>query len=224
MFQDSSKDSRFVVKPYFIDQSEFAKTTYREGSTHYLCGCNIKWEVAKAILERTEPNTYILFTDVDLVMLKEEGLYEYLETVMKRNVDMAFMWEKKEKYDSPIKQSNLGFALLRANPEVIDYFRRVNTNATDPNECDVDYLFRYFDSFPGTIEVLDRTRLCLSNYFAETEPKTNIHMMQLLCNNHKDYRLNMKEKYYGAKMCGIPIETYINQSLQSGISMEELGL
>jgi len=223
MFQDSIKDNRFTVKPYFVDQSEFAKTTYQNVSHHYLCGCMIKWEVARAILHRTEPNTYILFTDVDFVMLNQTGLYEYLESVMERKVDICFMWEGKGKED-PRRNSNLGFCLVRATPEVLAYFDTVLANATDPELCDMDYFYNYYHTFHGTIETADRTRLCLSNYFAETEPKSDIHMVQLLCNNHKDYRLNMQEKYYGAKAFGIPIEMYINQSLQSGISMEELGL
>jgi hypothetical protein len=216
MFKDSIKDPRFNVVPLFVDQSEFNKTTYDKNKSHFLSGCFIKQEIILHILKKLPINTYFLFTDVDFVVLKESGLYEFFQSYMNRGVDMAYMWEGEK--------CNVGFALLRANEATIAYFEAVvKKGRENSNLNDLDVMFPLFSEFPGSIEILDKKILCLSNYYNETEPKSHIAMVQILCGNSKDYRQNMMQKYMGVKAFGVPIEPYINMALENGRTPDELG-
>lgn len=224
MFKDQLTASKhFEAKPFFVDQAEFNKTNYRQGMGHFLCGCTIKQEVVLNLLKEAAPYSYLVFSDVDFVILKEEGLFEYFQTFMDRGVDMVFMWEGCSN-KNPIKNVNIGFSILRASPRVIQYFEDVIAGATDSSATDTNYMVDKFDTFPGTIEIADKTRICLSNYYAETEPKGNIHAVQLLCGNHKDYKMNMNDKYGGAKAFGVPIEKYLYAAIQNGRTLSDLGL
>lgn len=218
MFKDSIKDERFNVVPLFVDQSEFNKVTYNNIGTHYLTGCFIKQEIILHILKKLPTNSYFLFTDVDFVILNEKGLYEFFQGYMDRGVDMAYMWEGDK--------CNVGFALLRANEKTIAYFNNVvNRGREASNLNDLEVMFPLFSEFrqTGAIEILDKSVICLSNYYSETE-KSGIKMVQLLCNNSKNYRENMMEKYMGAKAFNISIEKYINMAVYNGRTPDELGL
>jgi len=214
MFKDSIKDERFNVTPLFVEQSEFNKVTYN--GAHYLTGCFIKQEIILHILKKLPKNSYFLFTDVDFVILNEKGLYEFLKGYMDREVDMAYMWEGDK--------CNVGFALLRANEKTIAYFESVVKIGCERNDLnDLEVMFPLFSEFTGTIKILDKSVICLSNYYNETE-KTGIKMVQLLCSNSKNYKLNMMEKYMGAKAFGVPVEKYISMAIQFGRTPDELGL
>jgi hypothetical protein len=66
--------------------------------------------------------------------------------------------------------------------------------------------------------------ICLSNYINEIEPTSQIKIIQVLCGNHKDYHLNMQEKYMSMQRLGAPIQECIELALQNGRSLDELGL
>ena len=66
--------------------------------------------------------------------------------------------------------------------------------------------------------------LCLSNYYDETEPKSNIRIVQVLCGNSTNYKVNMMQKYMGAKSFGVVIEGYIQEAINNGRTPDELGL
>ena len=216
MFSNSIKDPRFNVVPLFVDQSEFSKVTYNNIGSHYLSGCFIKQEIILHILKKLPTNSYFLFTDVDFVILNEKGLYEYFQGYMDRGIDMMYMWEGDK--------CNVGFALLRANEKTIAYFESVIKIGRETSDLfDMEVMFPLFSEFPGTIEILDKSVICLSNFYNETE-KSGIKMVQLLCSNSKDYKKNMTEKYMTSKAFGIPIETYINMAIRNGRTTDELGL
>jgi len=217
------KDPDFRVHPIKVDQSEFAKTTYLESNTHFLSGCFIKQECMLRILKGIPSGSYFLFTDVDLIVLNPNGLFDYFKGYMDRDIDMVYMWENVGK--EGVQNCNVGFALIKASPKTIAYFESVlQAAATCKNKYDMEIMAPLFSGFPGTIEIFDKNIICLSNYFNEIEPKSGIKIVQALCNNHKDYHLNMQEKYMCMQNLGAPIQQCIELALQNGRSLDELGL
>lgn len=217
MLKDTVKDPQLNLVPLFVDQAEFNKTTYKEGTNHFFSGCFIKQEIILYILKKIPTGTYFLFTDVDMVILNNNGLYDFFKTYMDRGVDMVYMWEGSG--------CNVGFALLKACPETIAYFESVvEKAATSQDLYDMEIMLPLFANFPGKIELFDKKVICLSNYFNETEPKSGIKVVQILCSNSKDYRRNMYEKYCGAKAFGLPIEKYITMALENGRTRDEIGI
>lgn len=214
------KSEHFEAKPVFVDQSEFNKTTYREGFGHFMCGCYLKQENLLKILKSVPLYSYIIFSDVDNVLVNDKGLFEYFQSFMDRGIDMVYMWEKEETR----KHVNVGFSLLRVSPAVIRFYEKVMKDSIGSTEPDGNLVDFNLKDFPGSVEVFDPHYCILSNYIAETEPKTNIKIVQVLCGSHADFRLNMHEKYGGSKHLGVPIENYIMKAIQSGISPEVLGL
>ena len=218
MLQDSIKDPRFNVKPLFVDQSEFTKTTYREGTTHFLAGCFIKQEVVLHILKKLPLNTYFLFTDVDCVITKEAGLYDFFKGYMDKEIDMAYMWEGSS-------SSNIGVSLLRVNEKTIAFYESVlKKSRENPTMVDQNIIVSLLPEFRGQVAHFDKSVLCLSNYYAETEPKSGILLVQVLCCCTPDYKQNMMQKYMGAKTLGVPIERYIQNAIDNGRTPDELGV
>ena len=216
MLKDSIKDPRFNVVPLFVEQSEFNKTTYNNDNDHFLSGCFIKQEILLLILKKLPKDTYFIFSDADCVVTKETGLYEYFQSYMNRGVDMAYMWEGSS--------SNIGISILRANDKTIAFYESVLKKAKEnPKLLDQDIVCSLFPEFTGVLGQFDKSVFCLSNYYKETEPKSDILMVQFLCGNSKDYRLNMMQKYMGAKIIGIPIETYIKMAINNGRTSNEIG-
>jgi Nucleotide-diphospho-sugar transferase len=224
MLQDTIKDTRFNVVPLFVDQSEFNKTTYKKNADHFFAGCFIKQEIIVRILKKLPTGTYFLFTDVDMVILNDDGLYDFFKTYMDRGIDMVYMWEGSDS-NSDIKNCNVGFALLKACPQTIAFFETVLEKApTSQNMYDMQVMLPLFSEFPGKIELFDKNVICLSNYFNETEPKSGIKVVQVLCSNNKDYHHNMYQKYCGIKAFRLPIEKYITMALENGRTCDELGI
>ena len=218
MLQDSIKDPRFNVKPLFVDQSEFSKTTYREGANHFLSGCFIKQEVVLHILKKLPLNTYFLFTDVDCVIRNESGLYDFFKGYMDKEIDMAYMWEGSS-------SSNIGISLLRVNEKTIAFYESVlKKGHENPTMVDQNIIVSLLPEFTGLVKQFDKSVLCLSNYYGETEPKSGILMVHILCTCTPDYRQNMMQKYMGTKAFGVPIETYIKKAIDNGRTPDELGL
>lgn len=215
-----NKSDHFQAKGVFVDQSEFNKTTYREGFGHFMCGCFIKHENLLKILKEVPLYSYIIFSDVDNVLLNHKGLFEYFETIMDRGVDMVYMWEKAD----PRKSVNIGFSLLRASPKVIQFYENVMKNSINSFKADGDLVDELLHDFPGSLETFDPHYCILSNYIEETQPKTNIKVIQVLCSNDSNFSINMLQKYKGAKYLGIPIEKYIMKAIESGIHPDVLGV
>jgi hypothetical protein len=223
MMTKTVTDKAFTLKPLFVEQSEFNKTIYKEGTSHFLTGCFIRQDLMLRILKESPLGSYFLFTDCDIVVLNQNGLFDFFKEYMDRNVDMVYMWENTGK--EGVRNCNVGFALIRVTHETIAYFESVMRNAANcVDKTDLEIMDPLFSEFPGTIELFDRKVICLSNYFGETEPKSEIKIVQVLCSNTKDYRVNMREKYYGIQMFGLPIEEYLQMALMQGRTMDELGL
>jgi hypothetical protein len=224
MMQDCIRDSRFELRPIFVEQSVFKKA-YNPAAGHFMCGCYIKLEKILELLKTLPLYSYFLLTDNDVIVIKNEGLFEYLQVFMDKGVDMAFMRERVGEF-----QVNVGFQLFKVCPRVIRFFEEVieitrssNTSETDKMD-EQSIVVSLLPKFPGTIEIFDNTRIVLSNMFNETNPKENINAVHLLCGNHKDFRMNMYEKYMGIKALGAPVEQYIRRAIQDGIHPDELGV
>ena len=227
MLKASITDPRFQVVPLFVDQSEFNKTTYAPGADHFLSGCMIKEEVILQILRKMETNTYCIFTDVDIVLLKQDGLFEYFQTHMERGADLTYMWENSDTigHSSGYTNYNIGISLLRANEKTIAFYEKVVQKGNNNRElADQEVVCSLLAEFDGTMEIFHRNTICLSNYFNETEPKSTILLIQVLCGNSKNYKENMMQKYMGAKAFGVPMEHYLQQAIENGRTPEELGV
>ena len=193
MFKSRIHDSRFKIVPLFVDQSEFNKTTYLPGAGHFLSGCLIKQEVILRILKSLPKDTYFLFTDIDIVTLQENGLFEYFQSHIERNPDMVYMWENSDVLGADgYTNYNIGISLLRANEKTIAFYEKVVEKGRNRKElADQELVCSLLPEFDGKMEQFDRSVLCLSNYFNETEPKSKILMVQVLCGNSKDYKENI---------------------------------
>ncbi len=224
MFKDMIKDPRIAVTPLFVDQSEFSKTTYQEGTHHFFCGCFIKQEMMLYAMKKLPIGSYFLFTDVDLVVLNQHKLYDFFQDYIQRKVDMVYMYEGQNS-DIPYMNCNVGFALIRVSEITIAYFEEVLRQAkTSVDKFDMEIMQPLFRTFPGTIETFDRTKIVLSNHFMDIAEKQEVLVVQLLCGNNKDYHINMMQKYSGAKAFGVQIETYLEAALRNGRTPDEIGL
>lgn len=224
MLVDTVKDERFKVTPLFVEQSEFNRTTYRDGAPHFFSGCFIKQEMILHILKQVPEGTYFLFTDVDLAILRQDALYDFLKRYTDRQIDMVYMHENQNKEYAPMN-CNVGFALIRASTKTRNFFEEVMRQArTTTDKFDMEIMTPLFPNFPGRIETFDPTRIVLSNQFTSLERPQDAIIVQLLCGNNSDYRKNMMQKYSGAKAFGIHIEKYLEEALRAGRSPDELGL
>lgn len=226
MVKASITDPRFNVVPLFVDQSEFNKTTYAPGNTHFLSGCNIKQEVILEILKKAPTNSYFIFSDVDIAIIKQDTLFDYFQSHIESGVDLSYMWEHSDSVGSNgYTNYNIGISLIRANEKTIDFYTKViEKGLTHPTMLDQNLVCSLLPEFQGKFEPFHKTVFCLSNFYPETEPKTNIMIVQLLCSNSSDYKRNMCEKYMGIKAAGIPIEKYLQEAIQNGRTPEELGV
>jgi hypothetical protein len=224
MLKDTVKDPPLNLVPLFVDQSEFNKTTYNENKNHFLSGCFIKEEVILHILKKLPINSYFIFTDVDVAVLNNDGLFDFFQTYIEKEYDIVYTWEGNNS-DSKIKNYNIGISLIRVNEKTIQFFEAfMEKSRGDTNIADQELVCSLLPDFQGKFCVFDKNVVCLSNYFNETEPKSGIKLIQILCSNSKDYRRNMYEKYCGAKAFGLPIEKYITLALENGRTRDEIGI
>jgi len=226
MFKDRINDTRFNIFPLFVDQSEFNKTTYIPGANHFLSGCLIKQEVILYILKSLPKDTYFLFTDIDIVILEQNGLFEYFQSHIQDNPDMVYMWENSDVVGhNGFTNYNIGISLLRANDKTIAFYEKlIEKGKNQPDLLDQELVCSLLPEFDGKIDTFDRSVLCLSNYYNETEPKSNVRIVQVLCGNSTNYKVNMMQKYMGAKSFGVAIEGYIQEAINNGRTPDELGL
>lgn len=224
MLKDTIQDSRIALTPLFVDQSEFSKTTYQDGTHHFFCGCFIKQEMILHILKKMPTGSYFLFTDVDLVVLNQHKLYDFFQTYISRQVDMVYMHEGQNA-DIPYMNCNVGFALLRVSEKTIAYFEEVMRQARESvDKFDMEIMQPLFRTFPGTIETFDPEKIVLSNQVHAVPNKNEMLVVQLLCGNNKDYKMNMMQKYMGAKAFSVPIEKYLETALRNGRTPDEIGV
>jgi hypothetical protein len=213
----------FELKPLFVPQSIFDAVTYREGSHHYLCGCFIKQQQINELLQGLPENSYFLFTDVDYLITNNHILNEALQSLMKKEVDMAFQYEDHHNV-IPFCNINVGFALIRVNQRVKDFFGDVcRRAATESTKNDLEIMVDVLKDYKGPVEVVDSTTICMP-YSVNPANLSKIAMIPILCSNSKDYRVNMKQKYITLKQYGIPIEEFIQLTIANGRTPEELGL
>jgi hypothetical protein len=218
------KDPDFRVHPIKVDQSEFAKTTYLESNTHFLAGCFIKQATILQILKQLPTDSYFIFTDVDILVFNTNGLREMFQSYMDKGCDMVYSWENSDQ-DIPIKNYNIGISLIRVNEKTIKFFERfMEKSRTSVNTLDQNLLCSLLPEFPGTLGVFDKHVVTMSNFLNDLETTSKIKILQTLCSNHKDYHLNMQEKYMCMQNLGAPIQQCIELALQNGRSLDELGL
>lgn len=218
------KDPKFHVHPIKIDQSEFSKTTYLESNTHFLAGCFIKQQVILQILKKLPTDSYFIFTDVDILIIRPDGLLEFFQSYMDKEYDMVYSWENSD-HDEPVKNYNIGVSLIRVNERTIKFYEEfIEKSRTTVNTLDQNLLCSMLPEFPGTFGVFDKNIVTMSNFLNDLNTTANIKIIQVLCGNHKDYHLNMQEKYMSLQHLGAPIQECIKLALQNGRSLDELGL
>jgi hypothetical protein len=161
---------------------------------------------------------------VDILVIRREGLHEFFQSYMDKEYDMVYCWENSD-HGGPVKNYNIGVSLIRVNERTIKFYEEfVEKSHTTVNTLDQNLLCSMLPEFPGKLGVFDKNIVTMSNFLNDLETTSNIKIIQVLCGNHKDYHLNMQEKYMCMRELGAPIQECIMLALQNGRSLDELGL
>lgn len=182
ILMDGVKDcSGFIMSPVFVPQEAFSGLYGGDG--HFLSGNSVKYKVLMNILKR-HPGEHILLTDVDLIVQHPEELRAFLEPY-KRN-DLTFM------LDGPDSEGkNIGFAMIKSNPDTIDFFGRIyETLTTVPGTWDQGLVNDLLPSFTGSLGTFDPNLIINSNYYKDNQ---SFYVLQCLC-SQDTYEKNLLEK------------------------------
>ena len=182
--KDSMKDREFILKPLEIPQSRFDKDLYKVEGKHHWEGSFIKIDLLLDKLNEAIQNSqpYILFTDVDLVV--RPGVYSALKTYMDDKYDMVFLKEGSH--------LNIGFLLLKASNNVIDYWNAIRNMMVEKEGHDQAYANEAIKEFTGTYTTFDDQVFTCSNTW---DCKTEFVIMQILC-SCLGKEFNMAEKIF----------------------------
>jgi hypothetical protein len=223
MFQNRITHPKFQLEPQFIEQSVFDQVTYRDGATHYLCGCFIKQQRIYELLQTLPEDSYFLYTDVDYHVVNLEALWTSLEETMKRGVHMAFQYEPQGKPNDNCN-INVGFGLFRVCATTREFFATVMKAAGGEEvKNDLDIITEFLPTFQGISEVIPSDVICMP-YMATNVNQDTIGCIPVLCSNSGNYKENLREKYDSLRSVNLPIQTYIAMALANGRTPEELGL
>lgn len=182
--KDSMKESELSLQPIEIPQSRFDKELYKVDGKHHWEGSCIKIDLLLDKLHEAadKSETYILFTDVDLVV--KPGVYQGLKTYMDDGYDMVFLKEGD--------QLNIGFLLLKTNKTVIDFWKSIRKMMVEKEGHDQAYTNEAINSFSGSYTTFDDQVFTCSNTWNQT---TDFSIMQVLC-SCLGREFNMAEKIF----------------------------
>jgi hypothetical protein len=182
--KDSMKESKLSLQPIEIPQSRFDKELYKVDGKHHWEGSCIKIDLLLDKLHEAadKSETYILFTDVDLVI--KPGVYQGLKTYMDDGYDMVFLKEGD--------QLNIGFLLLKTNKTVIDFWKSVRKMMVEKEGHDQVYTNEAITRFTGSYTTFDDQVFTCSNTWNQT---TEFAIMQVLC-SCLGREFNMAEKIF----------------------------
>ena len=151
------KESEFTLCPIEINQSVFDKELYREEGKHSWNGCLIKIDLLLECL-RTSAESYILFTDVDLIV--KSDVYKNLKSHMDADQTMVFLEEGEH--------LNIGFILLKVCPDVIGFWSDVREAMIKNPGHDQKYVNDMICNYKGLWTKFDNQIFTCSNIWNGT--------------------------------------------------------
>jgi hypothetical protein len=175
--------SGIKVKPLFVEQSVFTRKQ-KEGE-HFFTGIGIKIYAIIKILKEV-PGKFIVFSDVDLVVL---------------NTDMPFIMEPYKVNDITCmrdsfskEEYNIGCMLIKSTPETISLFERTLEVIHTENLLDQLAFNREIANFKGTHAYFSTKQFLQSNMIHEEEDESQYRVIQCLCEGHNTAIEVMTEK------------------------------
>lgn len=152
LFQHTMKEP-FDVRPIYIEQEIFDKGL--DGAKgHVWNNCLIKVDQIIAALESAE-HPYILFTDVDLVVARQD-IYEKLQSHIDARHSMVFLQEGH--------QLNIGFMLFMVCKEVVDFWKTIRARVVAKGGLDQAYVNEEIRTWPLPWGVFDKQFTCSNTW------------------------------------------------------------
>jgi hypothetical protein len=203
--QDSIKESEFVLKPTFIDQSVFDRGLYTiktedRANTNAWQGCLIKVDYLIDLLKTTAKEsplqTHIFFTDADIIV--KPGIYNILKPYIDAGTSMTFLKEGGH--------LNIGCMLLKVCPEVVEFWELVKAKVIEnPKHLDQGYVNDMIAEYSGTWLAFDKSHMVCSN---EYKGNPDCLLLQILSSNiGKEF--HVAEKLFFAAQLGVDMEKYM---------------
>lgn len=143
----------FDVRPIYIDQEIFDKGL-EEAKGHVWNNCLIKVDQIISVLESAE-QPYILFTDVDLVVARQD-IYEKLQPHIDARQSMVFLQEGH--------QLNIGFMLFMVCKEVVDFWKTIRARVVAKGGLDQAYVNEEIRTWPLPWGVFDKQFTCSNTW------------------------------------------------------------
>jgi hypothetical protein len=197
------KDSEISLKPIEIPQDRFDNDLYKVEGKHHWEGSFIKIDLLLDKLHEALSNdeSYILFTDVDLVV--KPGVYPALKTYIDDGYDMVFLKEGEK--------LNIGFLLLRTSKVVIDFWKGIRTLIAEKEGHDQAYVNETIHTFTGKYTTFDDQLFTCSNTW---NCKAEFTIMQVLC-SCLGKEFNIAEKiFYTAQYLDVqPYMQYVKDDI-----------
>ena len=151
LFQHTMKEP-FDVRPIYIDQSIFDKGL-GVANGHVWNNCLIKVDEIIRVLETAE-HPYILFTDVDLVIQRQD-IREKLQPHIDARHSMVFLQEGH--------QLNIGFMLFMVCKEVVDFWKEIRARVVAEGGLDQSYVNEEMKRWPLPWGAFDPQQFTCSN-------------------------------------------------------------
>lgn len=175
--------SGIKAKPLFVEQSVF--TRKQQEGEHFFTGIGIKIYAIIKILKEV-PGNFIVFSDVDLVVLGKD--MPYIMEPYKVN-DITCMRDSfsKEEY-------NIGCMLIKSTSETIALFERTLELIHRENLLDQHAFNREIANFKGTHAYFPTKQFLQSNMIHEEEDEAQYRVIQCLCAGDQEPMGVMTEK------------------------------
>lgn len=178
--------SGFKLHPCFYPQSAFS-TLYKPGSEHFFAGNCLKFNVMLDAMKECD-GRYIIVSDADLCVLKNDELHAYLTSYM--NYDIVYMRDNFEN-----NTLNIGFGLIKCTPATLDFFTRVRETIANTGRQDQaivnELLAERSDLSVGMFSTPEIIQSNMYPVFVKEEDR--ICLVQMLCSG-TSYEYNFTEK------------------------------
>ena len=162
--------SGIKVKPLFVEQSVF--TLKRKEGEHFFTGIGIKIYAIIKILKEV-PGNFIVFSDVDLVVLGKD-MPCIMEPYKVNDITCMRDSFSKEEY-------NIGCMLIKSTNETIALFERTLEVIHTENLLDQVAFNREIENFKGTHAYFSTKQFLQSNMIHEEEDEAQYRVIQCLC-------------------------------------------
>ncbi len=192
MYNALGNCSEFNMQPKFFPQSAFS-TLYKEGSTHFLAGSYVKFNVIIDAIKECI-GKYIIMSDADLCVIQPEILRSYLENYM--TYDIVYMRDNLEN-----TTLNIGFGLIKCTPATLNFFIEARDKIASTGRLDQDIvnelLREHNELLVGMFSTPEMIQSNMYPNFYKEEDK--IYVMQMLCSG-TTYEHNLTEKLLSASI------------------------